>query len=225
VDSRHQEYIAYYRARVRRVASSPLYPHTLRAEKAILEAIETAPDLETFQERLESERLNVACATARVRDENQARADLLLELEETVRAQPHLEILRALEGRSLETVEDLNTLVTDVETRWQLRISEDETLLTDFWSDWKIMEDIEQAEQSVVPPRWHEERARSVVEERARGKQDWEEHTLPNARKYFPEYNPDWEQLWETRHRRKLPFSDAVVERMITNHKRYTGVL
>ena len=105
-----------------------------------------------------------------------------------------------------------------------LRVSMDEYLRSDFWGDWKILEDIEEDERAEVPPRWHEERARAVQRERTRGAEHWREHTLPGARNFFPDYEPDWEALWASRHRRRYPVPDEPVARRITAHKKYVGV-
>ena len=221
MDQRHQEYIEYYQARLKKYENNPLCPHTAAAERALFEAISTASSIEEFGERVKQGKLNIKCAIALVRDQETARANLYKELEEHVRAGSSLEILQKLD--SIETVEDLNTMVTDVETRWHGRIAADETTVPEFWGDWKILEDIECDEKAQVPEQYRPERQKAVEEEIRRGTQTWNQETIPNMRKFVPDYEYGWDLLWETRHRRLIPVSDDVLKRRIEDHKRYVG--
>jgi len=224
MDQRHQEYVEYYRARMRKYEGNPMYPHSYAAERALFEAISTAASLDEFGDRLRAGKLDVACAIARVRDHAVAESAFYAELEEPVRAAPHLEILQKLDSMTFDNAQDLNSMVTETLTRWNMEISKDEMLLPDFWGDWKIMEDIECDEQAIVPERWHQERRESVANELARGAEHYAQVTIPEARKFFPDYVPRHEQLWETRHRRKIPLADDIVAQRIENHKRYWGI-
>jgi len=224
MEQRHQEYVDYYRARLARAeANAALYPHTVEAERALFEAISTAPDLEGFRERERAGQLSLRCAIARIRDVERAEADLYLELEETVRARPYLEVLRLLDESPPRTVEDLTTLVSSTHDRFNREITRDETLRDDFWGEWKVLEDIECDEQAEVPERWRDERGRSVAAERERGALHWRER-IADVRKFVPDYEPDWQLLWEMRHRRRIPLADKVVARRIADHRRYVGV-
>lgn len=224
MDPRHQEYVEYYRARLQRAEASRLYPETVAAERALFEAISTASDLEEFARREQEGRLALACAIARVRDVERAEASFYLELEETVRAQPHLEVLRRLDEAPPASAADLNSLVSEIHSRWLLAISGDETLRDEFWGDWKILEDIECDERAEVPGRWRAEREAAVARELERGARHFREHTIPSLRKFVPDYEPDWQQLWQLRHRRLFPLADAVVAERIEGHRRYVGV-
>jgi hypothetical protein len=224
MDQRQQEYVAYYEARLRNVAGNPLYPHTEAAERALYEAIRSAPSLEAFRERLEKEKLEVGCAVARVRDQATARAALYEELEEPVRAGPEKAVLALLESRTFDDVQSLTEAVGAIEGEWRLRISADETLIDHFWGDWKILEDIEESEQAIVPHGWHPERLESAARERQKGAEHYRKHTLPETRKFFPDYEPDYQALWAVRHRRKMPVADPIVQRRIAGHRRYRGI-
>jgi hypothetical protein len=223
MESRHQEYIDYYRVRYEKVARDPLYPHTAQAERELYEAISGAPSLEAFGEILKAKGLNVKGAVARVRDQYTARARFYSELEETVRAGAALEILQHLDARAYTDVMDLMTMVSDVETRWMVRISSDEHLIEAFWGDWKVLEDIECMTYAPVPDRWKEKRSRSIAGELARGIESWRSMTLPEIRKYDPAYVTDHDLLRATRHRRKVPIYDGAFERRIAGHKAFIG--
>jgi len=224
VDQRHQEYVDYYRARLAKFENNPLYPNCAAAERAMFDAISTASNLEEFGEREAAQKLSLNCAIARVRDTETAEANFYLELQETVRAKPHLEVLERLDQSTPQTVEDLSGMVSEIHVTWQLKISADETLRDEFWGDWKILEDIDCDEQAEVPPRWSEERKAAVSRELKRGAEHYAEHTLPGTRKFIPDYQPNWEELWQIRHRRRFPLADDIVKERIAAHRRYLGV-
>lgn len=224
MDQRHSEYVEYYRARLKKYEGNPMYPHSEAAEKAMFEAISTASTLEEFGEMVHGQKLPLKCAIALVRDTYTAWAKLYEELEEEVRLQPNLEVLRKLDGMEFDTVMDLNTMVTDVETRWQLRIAEDESLRTEVSGDLKIIEDTVEDEEAEVPDSWKSEREQSVANELKRGREHWNEHTIPEAKKFFPDYSPDWNELWFSRHRRLFPIPDESLKKRIADHKRRVGV-
>ncbi|MCL4236375.1 MAG: hypothetical protein KJ042_17870, partial [Deltaproteobacteria bacterium] len=43
------------------------------------------------------------------------------------------------------------------------------------------------------------------------------------VRKFVPDYSPDWDALWQTRHRRRLPLPDDTLRRRITEYRRAIG--
>ncbi len=224
MDIRHQEYAAYYQARYQKVAKNPWYPHTAAAERELLDAITTAPSLEAFDDVLRSRNLNVKCAVARVRDDQTARARFYGEMDQPIRAGSALEILENLDSRGYTNVMDLQTMVSEVEMRWMTRIFRDEHLIEEFWGDWKVLEDIECYRYAVVPERWKAERSQSAAADIARGRESWRTHTLPQVRKFDPDYQTDHDLLREPRHRRKVPVEDGVFERRLAGHRRYVGV-
>ncbi len=223
MESRHQEYVDYYRVRYEKVAREPSYPHTARAEWEMYQAIAGAPSLEAFGEILQSQGLNVKVAVARVRDQYTARARFYSELQETVRAGASLEILQNLDAKDYTDVMDLMSMVSDVETRWMIHISSDEHLIEEFWGDWKVLEDIECMQYAPVPDRWKEKRRASIARELSRGTEVWRTLTLPEMRKYDPSYVANHDLLREPRHRRKVPINDGAFERRILGHKALIG--
>lgn len=224
MDPRHAEYVEYYRARLAKYEGNALYAHSVAAERALFEAISSAASLDEFRERQEQEQLALKCAIARVKDVEAAEAKSYQELNEPVRAQPSLEILKRLESAPPQSVEDLNTLVTETHTRWNLQISADELLRDDFWGDWKVLEDIECDERAEVPQRWQQERQKDVADELAGGAKHYREVTLPNAHNFIPDWQPDYQALREIRHRRRFPIGNDVLEEKIAAHKRYWGI-
>ncbi|MBL4632858.1 MAG: hypothetical protein JKY56_03245 [Kofleriaceae bacterium] len=223
MEQRHSEYVEYYRARLQRYEGNVLYPHSAAAEKAIFDAISGCQTLEDFEQIDAQQQLTLRCAIALVRDKYTAESQLYLELQETVRAQPGLQILANLDGSPPATSAELTTMVNDIETQHQLKIAEDETLISSFWGDFKIMEDIEEDEMASIPPQWQSQAQESIAKELAHGAKSFSEVTLVEARKFFPNYQPNWDDLSEPRHRRKVPLPDEVFAARITNHKKYVG--
>lgn len=224
MDQRLADYVEYYRARLASLqANATLYPHALAAEQAMFEAISTAPDLATFGERVHGQGLHVACAVGRVRDVHTAEAKFFDERGEVARAAPHHEVLRALDERPPATPQDLVTMVSEILDRWNLRISADEMLRDDLWNDFKILEDIEAYRVAEVPPNWRAERQASAERELGRNREHFERVTLPERRKFVPDWAPDWGPLVESRHRRCFPVADDVLERRIAGHRELLG--
>jgi len=224
MDQRHTDYVEYYRVRLARFrADAGLYPHSLAAEEVMFEAISTAPDMEAFGERVHGRGLHVACAVARVRDVHTAEARFYQERGESVRAAPHLEVLRALDEQPPSSPEDLVTLVSQILERWNLRISADEVLRDQLWNDFKILEDIEAYAVAEVQSAWRAERSASAERELRGGREHFEQVTLPKLREFIPDWQPSWDSLWEARHRRCFPVSDEVLTRRIAGHRAYVG--
>ena len=129
MEQRHADYIEYYRARMQKYANNPDYQNTFEAEKSLFDAVSTAASLEEFGERMKEGALNHQVAVALVKDEAKMRADFYLSLGETVRAGSHLEILDNIASTTYTDVQDLVTMVADVETRWQIKIAMDEYMI------------------------------------------------------------------------------------------------
>jgi hypothetical protein len=224
LDSRQRAYLEYYEARARKYDGHPLYPNLAVAERALCDALREALRLEDFRERLRRDRLELRCAIARVRDTAMAEATFYEEIAEPVRAEPHREVLRALDAQRFDDVQQLTRVVNEIHVRWQVEISRDEMLRSDFWNDWKVLEDLECEEVAEVPARWREERARRAADTRARAAAHWREHWLPGVRRRIPDYTPDWDALWAKRHRRCFPVPDDVLAQRLAEHPRLLGV-
>lgn len=224
MDARHAEYVEYYRARMARYEGNPMYPASYAAERALFDAIHTASSLDEFGERLRAGKLDLACAVARVRDQETAQAAFYRSIEEPVRAAPHEEVLARLDQTRFDNVVDLNSMVSEVHVKWQLEIIRDESLRDQFWNDWKILEDIEEDEQAVLSERWRGEAEASRQRAIESGQTHFREHTLPELRKFIPDYQPDYDALWQPRHRRRFPLADDIVTERIAGHKRYWGL-
>lgn len=220
MDQRHQEYVEYYGARLKRYENDPMYPHSEAAQRAMYDAIRTADGIEQFGERVRAGHLNVQCAVALVRDHATAEAKFYTEREEHVRAKPHLEILEMLDSTAFDSAEELNRRVEEIHTRAGQAISRDEILRPHFWDDLKALEDRECDERASVPDRWRTERQQAVRDLLRNGREQWQQ-IVADTRAFHPGWEPDWNQLWETRHRRRMPLSDDVLRQLVDAHRRY----
>ena len=70
-------------------------------------------------------------------------------------------------------------IVTDIDQKNSVKISID--LFTDeFYSDFKVLEDIEVWEKAEVPDEWKAEIKESIQKDVESGRKQWEEDILPN---------------------------------------------
>ena len=203
-----------------------MYPNSEKAERAMLDAIETAKDLAEFKDRLFAENLNVKVAIALVKDQETARLKHFESMEETVRAEgPRqiLEALKSMEERNMSDVMDLTSESSRISDRNRIDIAVD-LLVDHFWSDFTAIENIEVSERAEVPSKWKGENKAAVESDRRQGAKLWQEIDLPAAQQWDPNWKMDYSLLSQTRHRRKLPFSDATLKRRIEDHKKYRGI-
>jgi hypothetical protein len=223
MDPRHADYVSYYEARARRYAGDPLYPRSAEAERRLYEAIRGCARLEDFRTVVETQKPELACAVARTLDQAAARAEQFRALAEPVRARGPEEILAAAAGAA--DVVQLVSLVGEIMTRNSLAITVDE-FVDRFGGDFKILEDIEVDTAIVdqVPGEWKPELAEGIADNLDRGRQHYQKHTRPQAQKWAAGWELDHAQVWEERHRRKIPEPDAVVARRIEQHRRYLGM-
>jgi len=222
VDQRHADYVAYYRARMQRYQGDPLYPRSAAAERDLYEAIHGCATLDDFRTVIETDHPEVKCAIARVLDQEQARAEHFRAIAETVRARGPAQIVEA--AASVGDVAELNRVVGEISNRNSIEISVD-GFVDEFHHDFKILEDLEvdQAILDEVPSEWRSELAEHIAYELERGRQHYQEHTLPEARNWAPGWELDHALVWEERHRRRIPEPDAVVSKRIEQHLRYLG--
>lgn len=215
MDTRHAEYVAYYEARVKRFEGSTLYPRTLAAERAILEAIRGAPNLEAFRERLVTGKLDLAAAQALVQDQELARAAHYDALGEPVRARLARDAAQA--AAYATTVAALHEAVSAVHTRGAIELSADGPYAR-FTSEWKVLEDLEVLRTAVVPARWKAEDETTVRETVAQQRAAFRERTLPRLREWNAGWHLEARQFSEPRHRRLAPVPDATFARRVAQY-------
>jgi hypothetical protein len=220
MDQTHQEYIDYYRARVKKYEGNPIYPNSLASEEAILQALESCATLGEFRGKMESGDLALKNARALVRDQETCRAAAYREMKEFVKARGSEQILAELD--SLKTVMDLTSRVNEIRARNSIEQSVD--LLTDtFYGDFLAMENIETWRKAEVPSKWRKELDSWAEDSIREGRKIWSEEFVPRARQWDPQWRFHYELLGEERHRRKIPLPDGTVKRRIEDHRKYRG--
>jgi len=220
MEERHKQYIKYYEARMKKYEKSKMYPRSYKTEKALFEAISSVSDLNEFKTKLEEENLAVKNAVALTKDKETAFKELYDKLKEFVRAKSSEEILEKID--EAKTDQDVVTIVTDIDQKNSVKIAVD--LFTDeFYGDFKVLEDIEVWKNAEVPDEWKDEIHESVQRDIEKGRKDWQENVLPNNRNWDPNWNINYDLIWEERHRRLIPFPDEIVKERIEQYKNYRG--
>lgn len=222
MNQRHQEYLEYYQSRLKKYENNPLYANSYQSEKALYDAISNSEDLEDFGQKVESENLAVKNAIALVKDQETARKILYQEIKEDIRLHAPLRILDAVD--SAKTDMELINIVSDIESEVNIEISVD--LFTDeLYHELMMLEEIEVYQSAEVPDEWKKEINHDYPQEMIQqGIKEWNEITVPNARKWDPEWQYNFNLIWEDRHRRLIPIPDEVLQKRIEQFKTYRGI-
>ena len=220
MEERHKKYVKYYETRMKKYENSKLYSRSYETEKSLFDAISTVSDLNEFKTKLEEGNLAVKNAIALTKDKETAFKELYHKLKEFIRAQSSEEILEKID--EAKTDQDVVNIVTDIDQKNSVKISID--LFTDeFYSDFKVLEDMEVWEKAEVPDEWKAEIKENIQDDIAKGSKQWENDILPNNRNWDPDWSFNYDLIWEERHRRLIPVPDDVVKKRIEQHKNYRG--
>ncbi|TAL32723.1 MAG: hypothetical protein EPN93_15570 [Spirochaetes bacterium] len=216
----HQEYIDYYRARLKKYENNPHYKNSYETEKALFDAISGVAELKDFRDVLFKNNLHNKNAVALVKDQETLRQEMYGAIRETVRAKGSADILAALPG-----ITDVNALTQRV-TELGLANSDEIALdlMTDyFYQDFLQLEWIEVLEKGEYPSRWKSDVKEGIERWKDSLRKNWTDSILPAARKIKPDYKFDYALLREDRHRRKIPVGDETLARRIEQHKKIVG--
>lgn len=222
MDQRHQEYIDYYRSRMRKYENNPLYPNSYESEKAMYEAIASCNELSEFRGKMENGNLAVKNAIALVKDQETARQKFYEEIKEFIRKKAPDRILEVID--SMQGDIELTSTVSKIDTEVGVLIGID--LFTDqFYYDFTAMENVEVWRNAEVPDEWKNEVNKEWPEDTIkRHRELWEKTTFPNMKHWDPNYKFNFDLIWEERHRRKIPVPDEVVKRRIPQFKEINGI-
>ena len=222
MDQRHQEYIKYYRSRMLKYENNPLYKNSFETEKSLYNAISNSENLDEFGKKIEENNLAVKNAIALVKDQETARKKHLKELKEYVKLKAPLRILEIID--SMESDMELVETVSKIEADVSIEISID--LMTDyFYNDFLSLEEIEVYKSAEVPEKWQNEINHEYPQEMiSLGRESWTNDVMPSAHNWDPQWEFDFDLIWEERHRRLIPVSDEVVRKRIEQFKIYRGI-
>jgi hypothetical protein len=220
MDERHREYLEYYQARAAKYEGDPMYANSFASEKAFVDALASAGDLRAFKGALEQQNLPFKNAVALIVDHETARRRFYEQWQEDVRAHGSAEILGALP--QMQTLVELTTRVSELQKKNSDEILVD--LFVDFfYGDLGFLENIETLERAPVAPQWRADVVDSIRRSVERKRKVWYEDFLPNARRWKPDFVFPYDDLWLPRHRRKMPLSDALLQRRIQQHRTILG--
>ncbi|EPG76080.1 hypothetical protein LEP1GSC058_0308 [Leptospira fainei serovar Hurstbridge str. BUT 6] len=223
MEKMHEEYAAYYNARMRRFEGNPLYSRSFIAEKRMSDAIAGCSKLEDFRLIVEKEHPEVQCAIALVKDQETARLAHFKRTEEPIRAISSERILKEID--EAKSAMDVPTIISKIDQEVSILITVD-NFISGFYFDFTAIENLIVAEaiKDEVPKEWYQEVTDSIAEQIKDHAELFRKTTLPNNRNYKPDWNYDYGLIWEIRHRRNIPFPDDVVKRRIEDHKRLIGI-
>ena len=219
MEQRHAEYLDYYRARVKKYEGNPLYPHSLKAEQAMYEAMASCVTLDDFRTKIGD--LPLKCAIALVKDQETARLALYEEIHEPIKAKYARLMIETAEN--VKSVGELTEAMTNLGVKQGLEESVD-GFAGNLYFDFTFLENMEENTTIEVGEPWKSECAGYAQEDIESHRKLFNENTLPRAREWDPHWKMNYDLVWEDRHRRKIPVPDAVVKRRIEEHKRWMGV-
>lgn len=221
METRHKEYIDYYKSRMLKYECNPMYEKSYKTEKGLYEAIANSSSLDEFKKKLEEKNLVVKNAIALVKDKETARKKHFEEIKEFIRLKAPNRILEITDSIQNET--ELIQKSNEIESEVSIEISID--LFTDiFYSDFPMLENIEVWQTAEVPEEWKQDLNKYITEALKEGKTSWEREIIPNARNWKPDWTFDFNLIDEERHRRKIPVPNPIIEKRIEQFKKYRGL-
>jgi hypothetical protein len=219
---RHEEYIEYYKVKMLKYEDNPIYKNSYNSEKSLYDAISSSTDIDEFGRKIEKENLAVKNAIALIKDHETARKKLYMEIKEDIRLHAPLRILDTID--SMKNDMDIVNKVSEIENQVSKEISID-LFTTQFSDDLDILEEIEVYKNAQVPDEWKKKINQEIPNEMIRGgHDDWHSHVIPQAQTLKPDWEFEFDLLWDNRHRRLLPFSDEILKKRIQQFKDYRGI-
>ncbi len=219
MDTLFNDYILYYKARMKRWENSNTYPHSYESEKAIYELVASCSSMEDLQNKADQFRaLTVQNAIALVKDQEIFRKQVYEDCKEFIRAKGPAAVLEKIE--EMRSDMELVEMVNRVHQKNSIEITVDQ-LVSFFYSDFVAMENIEVYQQASIPEEWKKESEGYAQDAMESGKKLWQETQLPEARNWQPGWTLNYDLLQEERHRRLIPINDIELEKKIALHKKY----
>lgn len=222
MEQRHQEYLDYYRLRMKKYENNPLYKNSYESEKNMYDALNSCEKLEDFRAKVENENLPLKNAIALTKDQSLARKELYESIKEFIRKKASVQTLEMLE--TVQTVNELTKRANEIEASVGIEISIDQ-MTWFFYSDFIAMENIEVWQNAEIPAEWHKEIHEEWVQESmTEGKKTWQNNIVPESQKWSPDWKFNFDLIWEDRHRRLIPVPDEIVKKRIQQFKTYRGI-
>lgn len=216
MDKLLEDYKSYYATRAKRYEGNPIFHRSVIAENNLSNAMQSCSQLEEFKDRLGN--LNQICATALTLDQSEYRARVFTELKEVVRAKGNADVVEKCEN--IQDVNELIRLSTEILLNNSKDISRDQGTLAFFKSELSRLEQIDIYENTPFPAAYQKDAIESANELKMKVKE-----SLIDSKKEYQKYHPDfefeWDKLWEHRHRKLIPLPDDVLTKRINEIKTY----
>ena len=143
-----------------------------------------------------------------------ARLALYEELEESVKAEAPRRVMSAIKG--VDDVIEVTSRVNHVLTEGAIAETADDLHRLEFTGDLGVMEQLEVYTRAEIPERWRDFFDGVVRDDAAAGRAVVAE--TAKSRALLPNWRLDHDQLWENRHRRRIPISDDALRARIAQH-------
>jgi hypothetical protein len=219
MDPIFNDYLLYYEARMKRRQNSTDYANSYQSEKAMYELLASCNSMEEMQGKADQMKaLSLQNAIALIKDQELIRKKIYEDCKEYIRAKAPQSILE--QASACTTDLELIEMVNRVQQKVSIEITVDQ-LADGFYGDFTALENIEVYQQSTIPEEWKETCNGYAQAAMERGKKNWLENELPNARNWQPGWTMEYDLLKEDRHRRLIPVNDEELEKKINLHKQY----
>lgn len=214
MDTLLEDYKAYYKARAERYKDDPNYPHSFSSEKALSATMDSCSELIEFRDKLGD--LNIKNAIALVKDQETARLNHYQELEEFVRAQAPAQILAEIDRATNEN--EVVKIVSEIEQRVSVAISLDGFVDVVYGDLIPLVINREVYQKAQVPEKYQQDFDTEVSNLASKIRTRYAEINA-EGQQWDPSWKLHLDLAWESRHRRKIPLPDDVLENYLQTIK------
>lgn len=212
-----EDYKIYYQTRAKRYLYHPHFQRLAQAEQNLSDAMASCEDLNHpptgFQE------LAQATGIAQALDMASYKAQFYSSIDENVLADGYQELFDYIQEQTHSIAPmELMGIHAEKEQVINLKFGEDQLHRIHFLKILSKLEEIEIYENAKASSRYESElhELAKTLKKDILDSLEWERI---EARKYYPEFNFNWNILWEKRHRKHISLPDLVLEKRIQQLK------
>ena len=215
-----KDYIEYYKIRMQRYEGDKTFAYSYKTEKALYDCISSVKSMEELQQNKASEfgKLAVENGVALAKDEATCRLEFYKKEKEEIYAKGQQELLEKFTAAT--DAYSIATIVNEVMAKNNIEITIDTVWPIDFFGMIDMLEKIEICQKAIVPEDWKAD-IQQLEKKYIQHIQDRTKASLKSIRNYKPNWKINYEILWEHRHRKKNPLSDAILKQRIAEHQQY----
>ncbi len=220
MDTILKDYIQYYKVRMQRYEGDKMVAHSYQTEKALYDAIASVSSMEELQQNKTAEfgRLSVENGVALSKDGAACRLEFYKKEKEDIYAKGEQALLDKV--TTATDAYSITTIVNEVMAKNSIEISVDTMWPMTFFSMIDVLEKIEICQKAIVPDTWKTD-MQQLEKDYIQSLQTQMQSFLKSIRHYRSDWKVNYEILWEYRHRKKSPLSDAILKQRIAEHTIY----